>query len=58
MNFSFGHGGSRDGAGRKSKWMLNGQPLETTHVRVPKCVPKEKIEEWIRDYLRALETDN
>ena len=43
-----GHGGARPGAGRKSKWWLNGKPLKTKLIRIPEVIPDGEINEFIR----------
>ena len=53
-----GHGGARDGAGRKPKWRLNGKPLKTKLIRIPEVIPDGEINEFIRLKLIELEEND
>jgi len=51
------HGGARENAGNKHKWVdKDGNPLETRTVRVPKALPKSELERLIREALEKGES--
>jgi len=51
------HGGARENAGNKHKWVdKDGNPLETRTVRVPKALPRSELERLIREALEKGES--
>ena len=52
-----GHGGARNGAGRKTKYTLNGEPLKTYSVRIPEVIPEGEIRRFVREKLDELESN-